>query len=155
MPLALTANPSGILIIEDTPADVILLKRTISQAGVTNPIQVLRSGSEAIEYLGRKELFQNDHLNPFPRIVFLDLKMPPPDGIAILRWKETQSHLPKMLWVAISHFDSSKAIKEAYETGANTFLSKPIRSQDVLNLVQSFKEYWIPGSDIHSVGDRE
>lgn len=132
-----------ILIIEDSEDDVRLLKRTVAQAGVTYPVFAVKSGSEAINYLtGGGENADNVRF-PLPRIIFLDLKMPPPDSMEILRWKQTQPHLQNILWVVLSSLDSSKAIKDAYEAGATTFLTKPVQTNDLTNLIQTFRQFWI------------
>jgi hypothetical protein len=46
------------------------------------------------------------------------------------------------LWVAMSNFDVVKTINEAYAAGATTFLTKPLDSADVKNLIEAFDEYW-------------
>jgi DNA-binding NtrC family response regulator len=77
-----------------------------------------------------------------PKIVFLDLKMPPPDGLEVLQWKEKRKDFTRMLWVAMSNFDVVKTINEAYAAGATTFLTKPLDGADVKNLIDAFEEYW-------------
>jgi DNA-binding NtrC family response regulator len=68
--------------------------------------------------------------------------MPPPDGLEVLRWKEQQKDLPRLLWVAMSNFDVVKTINEAYAAGATTFLTKPLDATDVKNLIEAFDQYW-------------
>jgi CheY-like chemotaxis protein len=109
---------------------------------VKNPVYVVRSGAEAMEYLSGEGKFANRDRFPLPKIVFLDLKMPAPDGLAVLRWKETRKELPRMLWVAMSNFDVVKTINEAYAAGATTFLTKPLDAADVKNLIEAFDQYW-------------
>jgi DNA-binding NtrC family response regulator len=79
--------------------------------------------------------------------------MPPPDGLDVLRWKETHRELPRMLWVAMSNFDAIKTINEAYAAGATTFLTKPLDSQDVRHLIQSFEDFWHIQADADTVKD--
>lgn len=132
-----------IMVVDDSNSDVRLLERAIRQAGVIDPLLILNGGAAAIRYLGREGEFADATRHPLPRIIFLDLKMPPPDGLAVLRWKQAQKQLPKMLWVVLSRLDNVKIINEAYHCGANTYLSKPLRSADVQNLIQAYREYWM------------
>jgi DNA-binding NtrC family response regulator len=86
--------------------------------------------------------FANRAAYPMPKIIFLDLRMPAPDGFDVLRWKEIHKPLPRMLWVAMSNFDAIKAINQAYAAGATTFLTKPLEGEDIRHLIKSFEEYW-------------
>jgi CheY-like chemotaxis protein len=131
-----------ILIAEDSEADIFFLFRVLDQAGVVNPIFVVRDGTEALAYLEGAGRYADRSKFPVPGIVLLDLKLPGRDGFEILRWRRTQSHLKRTLFVAVSTYDGVYQINLAYETGADTFLSKPLTAEDILNLVSSFQEYW-------------
>jgi CheY-like chemotaxis protein len=136
------ATGPSVLIADDSEADIFFLLRAFSASRVRNPVYVVRSGAEATQYLAGEGKFSNRTRFPLPRIVFLDLKMPPPDGLEVLRWKEKQKELPRMLWVAMSNFDVVKTINEAYAAGATTFLTKPLDGADIKNLIEAFDEYW-------------
>jgi CheY-like chemotaxis protein len=132
-----------VLIVDDSDSDIFFLLRAFANSGVKNPIQVVRTGAEAMDYLEGKGRFADRTKYAFPSIVILDLHMPHPNGIEILRWKKTRSEFKKVLFVALSNFDNTRSVSEAYEAGANTFLSKPLQGEDVRNLVHSFDDYWL------------
>jgi CheY-like chemotaxis protein len=136
------ASGPAVLIADDSESDIFFLLRAFSASRVKNPVYVVRSGAEAIQYLAGEGKFENRARFPLPKIVFLDLKMPPPDGLDVLRWKEQQKDLPRLLWVAMSNFDVVKTINEAYAAGATTFLTKPLDATDVKNLIEAFDQYW-------------
>ena len=131
-----------VLIAEDSEADVFFLLRAFAASKLPNAVYVVRSGADALEYLSGVGKYADREKYPMPGIVFIDLKMPKPDGLDVLRWKERQMHLPRILWVAVSNFDGVKTINEAYAAGATTFLAKPLDGMDVRNLVEAFEEYW-------------
>ena len=131
-----------ILIAEDSEADVFFLLRVMNQAGVRNPICLVRSGPETLAFLQGTGPYADRAKYPPPGIVFLDLKMPQIDGFEILRWRKTQPHLEHTLMVAVSSYDGIYEINLAYESGADTFLSKPLAAEDVLNLINGFQDYW-------------
>ena len=131
-----------VLIAEDSEAHIFFLLRAFAAAGLKNPVFVVRSGAEALEYLSGVGKYADREKYPMPGVVFIDLKMPKPDGLDVLRWKEGQMRLPRILWVAVSNFDGVKTINEAYTAGATTFLAKPLDAMDVRNLVDAFEEYW-------------
>jgi CheY-like chemotaxis protein len=131
-----------ILIAEDSESDVFFMLRVMEQAGVLNPIFVVRDGTETLAYLQGTGRYADRATYPLPGIVLLDLKMPDIDGFEILRWKRSHPELKDILMVAVSSFDGVYAINLAYETGADTFLSKPLSSEDMLNLIGAFESYW-------------
>lgn len=136
-------SAAPVLIADDSEADIFFLLRAFAASKVKNPIFVVRSGAEAMQYLAGEAKFSNRHRFPMPRIVLLDLKMPAPDGLEVLRWKQEQGDLPKILWVALSNFDAIKTINEAYAAGATTFLTKPLDGDDIRHLIESFDEFWV------------
>jgi CheY-like chemotaxis protein len=135
------AGPA-VLIADDSESDIFMLLRAFSAAGVKNPIHVVRGGKEAIDFLAGNGKFSDRVRYPLPRVVFLDLKMPHPDGMDVLRWKQQQI-FPTILWIATSNFDGVRTINEAYSAGATTFLTKPLDAADVRNLLDAFEEYWV------------
>jgi CheY-like chemotaxis protein len=139
-----------ILIVEDSESDIFFMLRVMEQAGVLNPIYVVRNGNEAMAYLRGDGKYADRSTYPVPGIVLLDLKMPGIDGFEVLRWRRTQANLQRTLMVAVSSFDGVYAINLAYETGADTFLSKPLSSEDLLNLITAFESYWQLVNSTHS-----
>lgn len=135
-------SPAVVLIADDSEADRIFLMRAFSSAAAPNPVRMAESGEEVIRYLSGAGEFADRAAYPLPNIIFLDLKMPPPSGLDVLVWKQTQPKLPRMLWVAVSAVTSIKAIDQAYKAGADTFLAKPLHPDDVKNLLDSFNEFW-------------
>ena len=95
-----------------------------------------------MQYLSGEGKYNDRTKYPMPNIVLLDLKMPSPDGLEVLRWKQYRAELQKILWVALSNFDGIKTINEAYSAGATTFLTKPLDGKDVQHLIEGFNDYW-------------
>ena len=131
-----------ILIAEDSEADIFFLLRVMGQAGVVNPIFVVRDGTEALDYLQGAGPYADRAKYPLPGIVLLDLKIPGVDGFDILRWTRSRPEMQRTLMVAVSSYDGVYGINLAYECGADTFLSKPLSTDDILNLISAFNEYW-------------
>lgn len=142
---------------DDSESDIFFLLRAFAASRVQNPVDVVRSGAEAIDFLSGAGKYGNRQMYPLPKIVFLDLKMPSPNGLDVLHWKQKQTDLPRMLWVAMSNFDSPRTINEAYAAGASTFLIKPLEGLDIKNLIDAFNEFWrrpnsVRPGDLHSEG---
>ena len=70
-------NPSAtILLVEDEPSDVFLMKRALKNAQIPNPLQMVGDGQEAINYLSGVDKYSDRTQFPIQSIVFLDLKLP-------------------------------------------------------------------------------
>lgn len=83
-----TESPQRILLIEDSPADVMLLRMAMEEVGVSADVTVCQDGEEAIAHIGSEA-------DP-PDIVLLDLNIPCRDGMEVLEtirssnaWPET------------------------------------------------------------------
>jgi two-component system response regulator len=129
-----------VLVADDSEEDRFFLMRAFAASGVKNPVHMLSSGAEVLDYMMGQGNFQNRAVYPLPKIVLLDLQMPHPNGFTVLRWSQSR-HLPPILWVAMSQFDTVRSINEAYAAGASTFLAKPLQADDIKNLVQAFEDF--------------
>ena len=131
-----------ILLVEDREDDVLLLKRSFQQAGITNPMQVVSNGEEALNYLSGTGKYSNRAEFPLPDLVLLDLKMPKVDGFEVLRWIRAQRELSGMRVVVLSSSESIRDVNLAYALGANSFLVKPSDFNDFVELSGFINDYW-------------
>ena len=81
-----TALP--ILLIEDNPMDVDLTRRAFIRHNLTNPLEVLRDGQEAIDFIARWREGE-----PAPSVILLDLKLPKVSGLDVLKSVREHSSL--------------------------------------------------------------
>jgi CheY-like chemotaxis protein len=131
-----------ILLVEDREDDVLLLKRSFQKAGISNPVQLVGNGEEALDYLSGTGKYSNRAEFPLPDLVLLDLKMPKVDGFEVLRWIRTQRELSGMRVVVLSSSESIRDVNLAYALGANSFLVKPSDFNDYVELSGFINEYW-------------
>lgn len=134
---------SVILIADDSTDDLFLLKRSLQQNAVVNPIQEVRSGRQAIAYLNGEGPFADRAQYPFPGILLLDLHMPDGDGFEVLTWIRNKLTTTGLLIIVLSRLDEIKNINRAYALGAKSFLTKPGDPQELQQLIKAFKDYWI------------
>ena len=136
------SHGAHILVADDSDSDRFFLLRAFTASGIKNPVRLLDTGAEVMLYLQGAGKYSDRQLYPFPRIIFIDLQMPPPNGFEVLRWKQTRPDLPRILWVAMSGDNSVRTINDAYNAGATPFLTKPLDAADIKNLVQAYEDYW-------------
>jgi CheY-like chemotaxis protein len=132
-----------ILVAEDNDNDVALLLRAFQKGKLSNPVQVVRDGEQAIAYLQGEGRFQNRAEYPLPSLLLLDLKMPRKDGFEVLEWIRRQEGLRALPVVVLTLSEELKDVNRAYQMGANSFLVKPIDFLDSVALVEAVKSYWL------------
>lgn len=122
-------NKGAILIVDDSDDDaqllVIALKKLHAEQKRT--IIVLKGGGEAIDYIIGRNAYADRQQYPAPAVVFLDLRMPAPDGFDVLAFLNSQPQLSRPLTVVLSGMFHTREIQRAYELGAHTYLVKPIQ----------------------------
>ncbi|HLH52187.1 MAG TPA: response regulator [Verrucomicrobiae bacterium] len=116
----------SILLVEDEPDDVALVKRAFERAGVAYPLHPVSSGMEAIAYLNGDPPYFDRARYPFPALVLLDLKMPRTDGFEVLRWIRHQAKLVDLPVVVLTGSNEIRDANAAYQLGATSFMVKPL-----------------------------
>ncbi len=133
----------SILIVEDNTDDVLLIKRAFQQCGVVNPLRFVTDGEQAVAYLKGTGEFGDRKKNPLPVLILLDLKMPRMNGFEFLRWLRNEPDLKKIIVVILTSSSESPDINRAYELGANSYLVKPVRFEDLIRIVKELHLYWL------------
>src|SRR5258708_28634543 len=102
------SNTAPVLVAEDDPNDVFLLRRAFQKAGVANPIVVFRNGQEAIDYLGSEPPPAHGQAGSRPVLFFLDLKMPLMDGFDVLILLQARPAAKKMPVILLTSSNQEK-----------------------------------------------
>src|SRR3954453_19290551 len=126
-----------ILIIDDDPNDVLLLKKALTREGVNNPVQMVRDGGEAILYLQGKGEYSDRVKFPFPSVIFAHLKMPRMDGFTVLHWLRTHPECSVIPLIILAASKVDADVKKAYQMGANAYLVKPSNLEDLQSMVRT------------------
>jgi CheY-like chemotaxis protein len=136
------ARHKPILIAEDYDNDLVMLQLALKKAGVANPIHVARDGDETMAYLKGESPFADRTRSPAPSILFLDLKMPKQDGYAILAWMKNKPQFDHLLVIVLTGVEQIREMSQAYQLGADSFLTKPCTEQHIQHLINYFPGYW-------------
>ena len=123
-----------IILIDDAQHDIDAQRRTLESCKLLNEVKTFKSAEEAVAF------FRAAHKNGQARfLVFLDLVMKPNNGTFVLRALHDENLAPKSVVVMLSGLADVKLLHEGYQLGAHTFLVKPLKVQDVMELVASLK----------------
>jgi len=139
----MTATPDIVLLVEDDPNDVLLMQRAFRRAKVTNPVQVVEDGEDAVLYLSGQAPYADRVRYPLPALVLLDLKLPRKSGLEVLEWLRQQAGLKRLPVVILTSSKESTDISRAYDLGVNSYLVKPVSFDTLLDMVETLNLYWL------------
>jgi CheY-like chemotaxis protein len=135
---------SPILLAEDNPDDVVLIRRALQETQTRHPLVVVENGEDAINYLGGSGQFTDRIAFPFPALLLLDLKMPGKDGLDVLRWLSHHPDIPRKLPVVVlSSTELPEETQAAYAMNIQACIVKPLGYAELRERIRILKDYWL------------
>lgn len=116
-------QPARILVIEDSPADILLLRHALDAQGDEYEIEVLRDGAQALQFVRSQ---RSSRQEPHPCVIVLDLHLPKHDGVTVLAAIKKEPALHHIHVVAISSFASPHDEAEIHALGVRRYCEKPL-----------------------------
>jgi CheY-like chemotaxis protein len=139
-----TGETLPILLVEDNEDEQLLIRRAFAKARLSNPLHVVGDGDAAVAYLAGEGRYADRSQHPLPCMVLLDLKLPRRSGHEVLAWKRDQGGLlARIPVVVLTASRESADVNRAYDLGANSYLTKPVVFEGLLELVKSLGLYWV------------
>lgn len=130
-----------LLVADDNPDDVFLLQKAFTKAKVELPFSVVNDGTEAIAYLAGEGEYQNRVAHPFPDVLLLDLNMPRRNGFEVLQWIRQNSRCSRLIVHVFTASARLADIERAYDLGANSFVVKPTRIDELADFVTALQSW--------------
>lgn len=139
-----TENPLGkmveILLIEDNPGDIRLVKEVFKDAKLHNNLQVALDGEEAMKMLRQEgEYFKA----PRPDLILLDLNLPKKNGREVLREIKEDESLKCIPVVILTTSNAEEDLIETYKLDANCYITKPVDLDEFIKVVKSIQNFWL------------
>src|ERR1051326_9218036 len=141
-----------ILLVEDERNDVFFLEYAFESAGITNPLQVVEDGQQAIDYFAGIGKFANRTQYPIPCLVVLDLKLPVKERLDVFGLFGLLPALLILLVIVLSSSRDPYDVDEAYRLGARSYLVKPLSMSERLEVAKAIKYYWLGLNELSRVG---
>ena len=132
-----------ILIVEDNPDDEEMTLKSLHQAGLANDVQVVRDGVEALDFLFGTGGFAGRDTSRMPTVVLLDLKLPKLNGIDVLKRMRQQLVTRTIPVVILTSSSEDEDMVKSYDSGANSYVRKPVIFSDFANVVSQLGLYWM------------
>jgi CheY-like chemotaxis protein len=143
-----------ILLVEDNEDDVFIFERAYKQTQLSHPVQIVRDGQEALDYLQGEGKFADRAKYPLPFLVLLDLKLPLTPGLEVLQILRTQPALADLMVVVLTSSAETRDVLRAHELGAQAFLVKPPAPKTIATAVSAIRARLdAPGSNERTMID--
>ncbi|NVJ49257.1 MAG: response regulator [Gammaproteobacteria bacterium] len=127
---------------DDDPDDRLLFKDAISEANMLNKISFTRDGQDLLDYLNRQGEYSALANEPLPDIILLDLNMPRKDGREALKEIKDDARLKHIPIVILTTSKQEEDVIKSYNLGANSYISKPVTFEKLVELVRKLSDYW-------------
>jgi CheY-like chemotaxis protein len=114
-----------------------------NEAFANTSLQIVRDGDAAVFYLNGDGEYSDRDRYPLPAIILLDLKLPRRSGHEVLVWLKQQPELKRLPVVVLTSSRQTPDVKRAYDLGVNSYLVKPVGFASLLEMMQSFNDYWL------------
>ena len=132
-----------IMVVEDDRNDAVLIENAFRKIGVTDPIQVVADGAEAIAYMMGEGKYADREKYAYPTFVITDLKMPKSDGFAVLEFLKNNPEWKVIPTIVLSASADVDDIKKAYMLGASSYHVKPQTTEALRNQLAVINAYWM------------
>lgn len=115
-------KPLQILLVEDNPADVRLVREGFNLTRIPHELHVVGNGEEALQFLRR----ENGHADaPVPDLLLLDLSLPRKDGHSVLAELRGARGLRRFPVVVLTGSRLQYDLKRSFELEADQHVVKP------------------------------
>jgi len=131
----------SILMADDDPDDRMLMKQALAENNLAHIIEFVENGVELMDYLHQGGQYNVE--NSFrPDLILLDLNMPKMDGREALRLIKSDPELRRIPVVVLTTSKAEEDIFQTYDLGVNSFICKPVRFQDLVEVSREIGNYW-------------
>jgi CheY-like chemotaxis protein len=144
----LNANLISVLLVDDDPGDVLLVREAFEDHKVGNLLSVVSDGVEAMEYVRGEGEFAGATR---PDLILLDLNLPRKGGIEVLAEIKGDPALATIPVVVLTTSAAEEDIVHAYKLHANAYITKPVDFEQFTQIVHQIDDFFIglvklPGS---------
>ena len=135
MSVSASQHVPRVLVVEDNPADVRLLREAFNEQRVNLELLVASDGDEATALL-------RDPARR-PDLILLDLNLPRKDGREVLAEIKTDARTQSIPVLVLTSSEAERDVERSYSLHANGYLRKPLSFTGLQNIVASIDSFWL------------
>jgi two-component system response regulator len=132
-----------ILLVEDNADDEMLTLRALRKHSIRNEVVVMRDGAEALDWLFARGPYSGRNSSIVPQVVLLDLKLPKLNGLEVLRAIRADPRTKRLPVVLLTSSREDQDVAAGYDSGANSYVRKPIDFTEFAEAVRALGLYWL------------
>jgi CheY-like chemotaxis protein len=132
-------QPVEILLVEDSPTDVLLAKEALEYSKIVNNLYTVPDGVEALAFLRREGQYS---AAPRPGLILLDLNLPRMDGREVLSEIKSDERFKRIPVVVLTTSKSEADVLTAYGLHANCYIVKPVDFEKFADVVRCIENFW-------------
>ena len=133
-------NVISVLLVEDDPGDVVLIREAFQDNKVHNRLDVVSDGVQALEFLRGEGEYAGA---PRPDLVLLDLNLPRKDGREVLAEIKADADLRKIPVVVLTTSEAEEDIVRSYDLHANAYVTKPVDFERFIDVVRQIDDFFV------------
>jgi CheY-like chemotaxis protein len=123
-----------ILVVDDSCADVRLLREAVQEQGIVADLLAVEDGEQALAYLAN---------GPRPDLVLLDLNLPRVDGREVLTAMKDDPELRAIPVIVLSTSSSPGDVADCYARHANSYIVKPMHLEELGAVMRAIDDFWL------------
>lgn len=136
----MNAELISVLLVEDDPGDVLLIREAFSEQKVGNVLSVVSDGVEAMKFVrGEGEYVDRER----PDLVLLDLNLPRKSGAEVLAEIKNDPELATIPVIVLTTSSSHDDIMGSYRMHANAYITKPVDFERFREIVHQIDDFFI------------
>jgi len=140
----MTPKPAGqpieVLLVEDDPGDILLIREAFEFNKVHNTLNVVSDGEQALDYLRGA----GDYTGAIrPDLVLLDLNLPRKDGREVLAEVKSDPDLRTIPIVVLTTSEAEEDVLKSYQLHANAYVTKPVDFERFVSIVRQIDDFFV------------
>ncbi len=128
-----------VLLVEDNPADALLMEEVLKDDGMRFQLHIVTNGDEALDFLYRRGTHKEAMR---PDLIMLDLNLPKRDGREVLADIKNDPALRNIPVLVITTSQSEEDVLKSYDLHANCYITKPVRLNQFLEMMKCIEQFW-------------
>jgi CheY-like chemotaxis protein len=133
-------QPIEVLLVEDDPGDVLLIREAFADNKVHNNLNVVNDGEQALAYLRQEGQYAG---SPRPDLVLLDLNLPRKDGREVLAEVKADERLRSIPVVVLTTSEAEEDVLKSYQLHANAYVTKPVDFERFVAIVRQIDDFFV------------
>lgn len=136
----MNADLISVLLVEDDPGDVLLIREAFADHKVGNFLSVVSDGVEAMEYVRSEGAHAGRER---PDLILLDLNLPRKSGAEVLAEIKGDPELSTIPVVVLTTSQSEEDVVRSYKAHANAYITKPVDFDRFGEIVHQIDDFFI------------